>query len=66
MLKIPLYDSIEAHALVNELPVKSKFTDLTETLLNGKERINVLPQEAKEQTLPPPCKELQHTRCLIQ
>lgn len=45
---------IEAHPLVNELPVKSKFSDLTETLLDCKERINVLPKEAKVQTFPPP------------
>lgn len=65
MFKILLHDSIKAHLFVNELPVKSKFADLTETLLDCKERINILPQEAKVQTLPAPCKELQHTRYLI-
>lgn len=57
---MPLRDSTKAHPPVNELPVKSKFVDFTETLLDCKERINVLPQEATVQTLPPPCKEPQH------
>lgn len=65
MLKIPLHDGIEAHIFVNDFPVKSIFADLTETLLDCKERINVLPQEAKVQTLPAPCKEPQLTRYLI-